>query len=210
MDPSAMSVALSLTIAPVVGGLLSATARRLTGAPPSPSLLAAAVAAAVAVAVWAAAALPWPQAAWAAALGWTLLAIALCDIQAMVLPDVLTLPLLAAGLVAAVMAGAGTAMARAAGAVVVFAAFAALALGYRRLRGRDGLGDGDGYLAAAAAVWLEPAALAPMVALAAALGLGWAAVRRLSGNRLTGDQRLPFAPFLCLAFWTIWLHWRPA
>ena len=79
-------------------------------------------------------------AAWIdAGLGWWLLALAWIDIRDWLLPDVLTLPLILVGLAEAVVLAPDTLPARAVGAVLGWAALQAIAWGYRRLRGREGL-----------------------------------------------------------------------
>jgi leader peptidase (prepilin peptidase)/N-methyltransferase len=98
--------------------------------------------AAVAVAAWSLATVPgWMG--WAGCgLGWALLVLAVIDWRAFVLPDEITLPLVAAGLLLAAIAWPEELGDRVIGAAGGFAAFAAIAWTYRRLRGRPGLGLG--------------------------------------------------------------------
>jgi leader peptidase (prepilin peptidase)/N-methyltransferase len=76
---------------------------------------------------------------------------------------------------------------------------------YRRLRRREGLGQGDAKLFAAAGAWLGIAALPQVVLLAALAALIAAAGLSLAGTRLRAHTALPFGPFLALASWSIWL-----
>ena len=104
---------------------------------------------------------------------WALLALALADLRHRVLPDALTLALVLFGLaVASASPGqdvAGAVLSGAAGA----GAFALLRLGYRHLRGREGMGLGDVKLMAGIGAAL-PLAVLPAVTLAAACGgLAW-------------------------------------
>jgi leader peptidase (prepilin peptidase)/N-methyltransferase len=140
--------------------------------------------------------------AWAGAgLGWTLLCLGLIDWRHLWLPDVLTLPLTAAGL--AVIAWLAPTLlsdhiiAAAAGWLV----FTAIAWAYRRLRGREGLGGGDAKLLAAGGAWLGTAALPHVVLFAALAALIWAVVTR----QLDPAGRLPFGSFLAGAIWLLWL-----
>ncbi len=122
----------------------------------------------------------WPS----CAFGWTLLALGLIDLRHLVLPDVLTLPLAAAGLVVAWFAAPDAVLDDAAGAVGGFAVFTLVAWGYRRWRGRDGLGAGDAKLLAALGAWVgrpglpSVVLLASLAALAMALGDAVAAAGR--------------------------------
>jgi leader peptidase (prepilin peptidase)/N-methyltransferase len=84
-------------------------------------------------------------------------------------------------------------------------AFRGLSLAYRRLRHREGLGQGDAKLFAAAGAWLGTAALPQVILLATAAALAMATGLALAGTRLRADTALPFGPFLALAIWLIWL-----
>ncbi|HZT20191.1 MAG TPA: prepilin peptidase [Dongiaceae bacterium] len=138
-------------------------------------------------------------------LGWPLLALGWIDLRCWLLPDLLTLPLLALGLAAAALLDPEELGDRAAAAALGYAALRAVAWTYRRLRGREGLGEGDAKLLAAAGAWLGMAALPQVVLAAAATALVAAAGLRLAGARLHAHTALPFGPFLALAAWTVWL-----
>ena len=162
--------------------------------------------AALLVAVWAASlGSGWQM--WATAgLGWTLLVLAVIDQRHMVLPDVLTLPLIPAGLLVTALALPDRLLDHALGAASGWAAFAALAWSYRRLRGREGLGAGDAKLLGAAGAWLGWEALASVVLLAAVSGLTLALLAALREGRLDHARPLPFGPHLCLGFWLVRLY----
>lgn len=140
-------------------------------------------------------------------LGWWLLGLALIDLRSFRLPDAMTLPLLGVGLLLAWLQPEGVVMPPLADAVAAAAGggllFAGIALGYRRLRGREGLGPGDAKLCAAAGAWLGVAAMPWLVLLAALMGLGLAL---LLHRRLESQAEIPFGPPLALAFWLLWLH----
>jgi len=160
--------------------------------------------AALAVAGMAVAVDPPGRALLGCVLGWTLLALGWIDLRRWLLPDVLTLPLLALGLAAAT-ADPWALADRAAAALLGYGAFRAIAWTYERWRGREGLGQGDAKLVGAAGAWLGLAALPQVIFLAAALALAAAGILALMGRRIGRQSALPFGPFLALATWAIWL-----
>lgn len=138
-------------------------------------------------------------------LGWSLLALAWIDLRWLLLPDPLTLPLIVAGLLAAWLLEPWTITDRAAGAIAGYGAFRLVELGYRRLRGRDGLGEGDAKLLAGSGAWLGWQALPWVVVVAAAIGLLAAGIAALAGRAVGRDTAMPFGPPLALATWLFWL-----
>lgn len=150
------------------------------------------------------------DAVWAVSgAGWVLLALAWIDAEWMLLPDVLTLPLLLAGLVATWWFDGDEVSEHAVAAGLGWVALWLVALVYRRLRGRDGLGDGDAKLFGALGAWVGVAGLADVLLGAALAGLGWAGLLRLRGRALSATTALPFGPFLALAGWAVLLAaWR--
>ncbi|NOG72644.1 prepilin peptidase [Roseicella sp. DB1501] len=139
-------------------------------------------------------------------LGWALLALAWIDWEHLILPDALTLPLIPAGLLATWWLAPAELTGHAAGAALGYLAFRGVALAYRRLRGREGLGQGDAKLMAAAGAWLGWEALAAMVLVAALLGLALAGILALRRGGLDAAEPLPFGPCLALALWLCWLR----
>jgi len=169
-------------------------------------------AAATLVALWAAIAdadAPWVRLLLDCALAWSLLALAWIDWRQLRLPDALTLPLLAAGLAAAVLEGPDALLASVIGALVGYVALRLVGEVYLRLRGREGLGQGDAKLLAAGGAWLGWEALPWVVLLAAFLGLALAVLQRARGAALTHETAVPFGPPLALAIWIIRLHGFP-
>lgn len=172
--------------------------------------------------------LPVLCAAWAAAtvpsfvlpalmlLGWTLIVSAIIDARTLILPDCLTLPLIALGVCHAAWINAmpgANASDRALEAIYSLAAagsgfllMALVAKIFRSIRGIEGLGLGDAKLLAAAGAWLGLAAL-PTVILLAAVGalLITGTSRRLSQQRdpLTP---VPFGPYLAGGTWIVALY----
>jgi len=139
------------------------------------------------------------------ALGWTLLTLAVIDQRHFLLPDALTLPLIPAGLLVAWAIDPALVVSHLVGTLAGFAAFAAIAFAYRRLRWREGLGLGDTKLLAAAGAWLGWQALPGLVVTAAVCALAVALARTVTGDRLSGTTRIAFGSYLVLAFWLVWL-----
>ncbi len=162
--------------------------------------------AALVVAAWSLAVLPgWL--AWAGAgFGWALLTLAVIDARDFLLPDVLTLPLAPAGLAVAWLAHPATLSDHAIGGLAGAGLFALIALSYRRVRDREGLGWGDVKLFGALGCWTGWQGLSTILLFAALTGLIWVLARHLTGRRMTATTRLPFGPFLCWAGWLVWLY----
>ncbi len=133
--------------------------------------------------------------------------LALCaaiDIKRLLIPDIIVLPLILAGLAFAVLHGAGQSLESAIGAMAGYVGFAGLSLLYERVRGQPGLGLGDAKLMAAAGAWLGWPLL-PFVMLVASLsGLVYAlASRAIIQQR---PQLIAFGPHIGLGIWVIWLY----
>ena len=163
--------------------------------------------AAVGIAAWAVLADHDPVRLWVdCGLGWTLLTLAWIDCTSFLLPDVLTLPLLLAGLALTVAEQPDALADHCLAACLGYLSFQGLGFAYRRLRGRDGLGGGDSKLIAAAGAWCG-LALLPFVVLGSAIaGLLAALGLALAGRMVTSTTRIPFGPCIALAFWLAWLY----
>ena len=142
-------------------------------------------------------------------LGWGCLALALIDGAHFRLPDALTLPLLLLGLLATAWRQPDRLGDHALACLLGWLAFRGVALLYRRLRGIDGLGEGDAKLLAASGAWVGTAALPVVVCAGAALTLlgvlGQAAWLRRSPQR---HRRVAFGPGLAAASFLCWLMLR--
>lgn len=137
-------------------------------------------------------------AAAAVALLWTLLVLAWIDAETQQLPDALTLPLIAAGLVVNAAGGLATWPQALAGALAGWLLLALPQLLYRALTRRSGVGQGDYKLLAALGAWLGAPALVGVVLYAAAAAALIGAVQ-LARRRATAQQRLAFGPMLAAA-----------
>jgi leader peptidase (prepilin peptidase) / N-methyltransferase len=128
------------------------------------------------------------------------------DLTVFRLPDAFTLPLLGAGLIVAAFLPSQPVLDHVVGALVGWAVLAAIAWGFRRLRGVDGIGLGDAKLLGATGAWLGAGALPSIVLLACAVSLLWVSLRAVVGGRDTLGQRIAFGAPLCLATWVVWLY----
>ena len=165
--------------------------------------------AALAVAIWSAAVVSGWLLLVSCGLGWILLTLAAIDWRHFLLPDLLTLPLVPAGLAVAYGIDPGLVAGHAAAALAGFAVFAAIGVGYRRLRQREGMGLGDAKLLAAAGAWLGWQALPGLVAVAALAALAVALASAARGAKLGATTRIAFGSYLALAFWLVWLYGPP-
>jgi leader peptidase (prepilin peptidase) / N-methyltransferase len=135
----------------------------------------------------------------------TLAALAVIDLDEFRLPNAVTLPLIAVGVCFVPPHTVPDALMRSAAAALGYGLLFAVARGYHRLRGHDGLGLGDAKLYGAAGAWLLFDGLAPVLllaALAALAGVAWGAMRGRGVDRL---QAVAFGPYLAIGFWLTWL-----
>ncbi len=132
-------------------------------------------------------------------LGWALLCAAWIDAETLRLPDVITLPLILAGLAATWSQQSYAIYNHAAAAALGYFSFRLLDWSYFALRRRHGLGHGDAKLLAAAGAWLGLAVLPYVVVTAGLMGIGIALLDRRGGG-LRGAQMIAFGPALALAF----------
>jgi leader peptidase (prepilin peptidase)/N-methyltransferase len=154
------------------------------------------------IGLWSALMFDGPLAAAGAVFGWGLLLIAIIDAEHFWLPHRLTVPLLVAGLLAAASLQPESLAGRLIGAAVGWAILALLAAGYRRLRGRDGLGGGDAMMLGALGAWVGWQGLPSVLLLAALLGL----VAAVTQRKFRADARMPFGTLMAPAAWIVWLY----
>lgn len=138
-------------------------------------------------------------------LGFGLLVLAVIDHRHFFLPDVITLPLILAGLLVTYLIKPETILAHLLGAVLGFLVFAGITWLYRHFRHRDGLGLGDAKLLAAAGAWLGWEALPGVVLISTITALTVALIGAGSGARLNATSKLAFGPYLAIALWASWL-----
>jgi leader peptidase (prepilin peptidase)/N-methyltransferase len=146
-----------------------------------------------------------PVALAGAMFGWLLLALAMLDARHFWLPDRLTGTLAVAGIVAGMTGVAPSPEDRAIGGVAGFALLWAIGEGYRRVRGRVGLGGGDPKLFGAIGLWLGWRMLPPVLLIASVVGLGLALFLAWRGRTMRGDGALPLGTCLAVAAYPTWL-----
>lgn len=137
--------------------------------------------------------------------GWLLLTLAVLDARHLWLPDALTLPLAALGLTLGDWVLPASFESRAIGAAAGAGLLFLLALGYRRLRGREGLGLGDAKLLGAIGAWLGWQALPFVLVIASVTALLWVLALRLRGEKIEAQMRVPLGTFLCIAVVPGWM-----
>ena len=131
----------------------------------------------------------------------TLLALAVIDLDTTLLPDDLTYPLLWAGLLAAVLGISPVSLSDAViGAMAGYLALWSLYWVFKLLTGKEGMGFGDFTLLAALGAWLGWQYLPVVVLLSSVVGLVFAVSMMASGS-VKRDQGIPFGPYLAIAGW---------
>ena len=141
------------------------------------------------------------------ALAWcgfsaALLALALIDWDTTLLPDDMTLPLLWAGLLAAILGFTGvTLTASVLGAVAGYLSLWGIYWLFKLTTGKEGMGYGDFKLFAALGAWFGWQALVPMVLMASVIGVIVGVALKFN-NGLREGGYVPFGPFLAGAGFT--------
>jgi leader peptidase (prepilin peptidase) / N-methyltransferase len=143
---------------------------------------------------------------------WTLVALTGIDIDHQLLPDNLTLPLMWAGLLAAILVGpsAGVALPVSARDAIIGACSGYLSLwlvfhAFKLVTGKEGMGYGDFKLFAALGAWLGWKVLPLIILLSAATG----AVLGIIMIVMRGRDRaapMPFGPYLAAAGWLAMMY----
>ncbi len=144
---------------------------------------------------------------------WYLVAMTGIDLDRQLLPDLLTLPLMWIGLLAAIALPASGAAPPVAltdaviGAAAGYAFLWAVFQGFRLLTGKEGMGYGDFKLFAAIGAWLGWQMLPLVLLLSAAVGAA-TGLALIAACRHGRGVPIPFGPFLAGAAW-IALLWGP-
>ncbi|MBT9446199.1 MAG: prepilin peptidase [Hyphomonadaceae bacterium] len=142
------------------------------------------------------------HALWIAFSGWVLLFGALVDVRTLLLPDVVTLGLVGAGLAHAAMQGRAALESSLVGASLGFTLLWLVNRLHRSIRGGDGLGLGDAKLLAAAGALVGVAALPWILAGAATVALAsvaiWVALHRSPPSLVAFGPALSLAAFVAM------------
>ncbi len=132
---------------------------------------------------------------------WTLIALALIDIDRHLLPDRITLPLLWSGLAVNLQGSSFTTLESAViGAMAGYLSLWLIYQTYRLLTGREGMGYGDFKMLAAIGAWLGWLILPLVVLVAATAHLVFVAILIVSG-KLERHVPVPFGSCLLLGTW---------
>lgn len=127
-----------------------------------------------------------------------LLTLTAIDVRTLLLPDLITQPLLWVGLLASNTAVVSLPLSDAVlGAAAGYSALWAVAAVFERVTGQEGMGAGDFKLLAALGAWLGPWALLPLALIASSLCVV-AALAMSAWGRSPEDGHLPFGPCLAL------------
>ncbi|WOX48853.1 A24 family peptidase [Aeromonas sp. XH] len=133
-------------------------------------------------------------------LTWVLVALTFIDLDKMLLPDQLTLPLLWGGLLFNLLGGFVPLADAVIGAMAGYLVLWALYWAFKLLTGKEGMGYGDFKLLAALGAWLGwqvlPIVLLLSSLVGAAIGIGLILLR----NHHQGKP-IPFGPYLAIAGW---------
>ena len=135
----------------------------------------------------------------AACAGTVLLALALIDLDTMLLPDALTQPLLWVGLMVSALGLTQVNLQDSFwGAVAGYGFLWLVQAVFGMVTGKQGMGAGDFKLLAGLGAWLGPMALLPVVMAASICGAVVGLALKFS-QRLRDDGYVPFGPFLATA-----------
>jgi leader peptidase (prepilin peptidase) / N-methyltransferase len=143
-------------------------------------------------------------------LGWTMLAIAVSDAERFIVPDVLSLPSIPAGLIvtrflAEPEVARALVLEHCIAVVVGVAALYAVKQLYYVWRNREGLGLGDVKLAAVAGAWTGLQGLSYVLLLACVLAIAFVVLTNLRNLRsIEGTAAVPFGVFLGPSIWLVW------
>jgi len=129
-----------------------------------------------------------------------LLALAVIDFRTQLLPDVITLPLLWAGLLFQLLFQPFMLPNAVIGAMVGYLSLWSFYWLFKLVTGKEGMGFGDFKLLAALGAWLGWSFLPLILVLSAGLGAIVGVVAQACSPHLRGTP-LPFGPFLALAGW---------
>ena len=133
-------------------------------------------------------------------LTWMLISLAFIDVENLLLPDELTLPLLWGGLLLSLAGLFTTPSLSVAGAAVGYLIFWTLNYVFLLITKKQGMGYGDMKLSAALGAWFGLEALPFIILTASLVGLLVSLILLLIKKLQHGEQ-ICFGPYLCLAGW---------
>lgn len=143
----------------------------------------------------------WPG----AIFGWILLTLALIDLRYFILPDWLTTLLALVGIASAAVLSIPSLPDRMIGMIAGYGALAIIRLGYRYLRGQEGLGGGDPKLLGAIGAWVGWQPLPTILLIAAMTGLAVAIAMKILDRPIAATTRLPLGTLMAISAWPVWM-----
>ena len=90
------------------------------------------------------------------------------------------------------------------GAVAGYAVIWLLRAYYLKRRNIEAIGLGDAKFLAASGAWLGWQALPFLLLTASIVALIVVTIQSIAGNKFDSKTAIPFGPYLCIGFWTIW------
>ncbi|WP_339330058.1 A24 family peptidase [Aeromonas hydrophila] len=133
-------------------------------------------------------------------LTWVLVALTFIDLDKMLLPDQLTLPLLWGGLLFNLAGGFAPLADAVIGAMAGYLVLWSLYWAFKLLTGKEGMGYGDFKLLAALGAWLGWQAL-PIVLLLSSLVGAFIGIALILLRNHHQNKPIPFGPYLAIAGW---------
>ncbi|AWB68727.1 prepilin peptidase [Saccharobesus litoralis] len=134
-----------------------------------------------------------------------IIAMTFIDLDSMLLPDQLTLPLLWLGLLVNYQAIFVPLHDAVLGAVLGYLALWSIFWLFKLVTGKEGMGYGDFKLLAALGAWMGYQALLPIILISSFVGAVLGII--ILKTRKDEEQRIPFGPYLAIAGW-IAFYWR--
>ena len=171
---------------------------------PAIELLTAAISTAIALTL--------PASVWSLAVilfSFALIALTFIDIDKMLLPDQITLPLMWAGLMLSLLGISPVSLQDAViGAMAGYLSLWSLYWAFKLLTGKEGMGYGDFKLLAALGAWLGWQLL-PFVVLFSSLVGAICGIIMMRRQQANGQQPFSFGPYLAIAGWVAMLWGEP-
>jgi leader peptidase (prepilin peptidase)/N-methyltransferase len=127
------------------------------------------------------------------------------DLRSLIIPNACNAAILAGALVFATQSSTLALSSCILGGLIGGAALLLMSIGFRALRGYDGLGLGDAKYMAGAGTWVGWQGLAPLLLVASVTALLYVAAQSLRNGGFDPRTRIPFAPFLGAATLVVWL-----
>lgn len=127
------------------------------------------------------------------------------DFRTLEIPDLANILLVASGLAFTGLWSTGDLGAHLIAAVFWGGTFWAVAVGYRWIKGFDGLGLGDAKMMVGVGAWLGVLPVISVVFVAAISGILYILAIGLFDRQKIRNSAIAFGPFLCLSTWYVWL-----